>query len=369
MSMTTLNSDEMDLLFGNAKEVEVSNANKEQKQEENKQVANEPTGSESRGNEVKDDTKTGDDTVNAKSTVSPENNTFTSIAKALAEDGIFPDLDFNSVKTAADLKKVFEEQIDNRLDERQKRVINALNYGMDESDIQKFEANLKWCENLEGNLSIVLDGTNKNSEKVRKDIIVRDYLAKGFDKDRAIRMADQAIQNGTDIQEAKDALTSLKVFYKALYDRTAAAAEADMKEAQKERDEMLNKFKESVKTKEKAFGTIVLDDRTKEGIIDTVLNPKHKTADGRYLTDLQSYTENNREDYLRYVGTFFYLTKGFTDFSGLFSQATQKALKKGFAQLEDMLKNPTDQSNGSMSMVGGSSASVNDLFTGNYTVG
>lgn len=65
-----------------------------------------------------------EDTNSVKDTgTSPKNNFYSSIAKALKEEGIFPDLEdeeANAINAPEDFAEVFEKQIQARLDERQK---------------------------------------------------------------------------------------------------------------------------------------------------------------------------------------------------------------------------------------------------------
>ena len=64
---------------------------------------------------------------------------YASIAKALAEDGVL-DLDsesLESVKNADDLIDLFKKQIDNHLDETQKRIKSALETGVPVDEVQK----------------------------------------------------------------------------------------------------------------------------------------------------------------------------------------------------------------------------------------
>ena len=82
----------------------------------------ESVGSEENQDEVEDTTETKD------TGASPKNNFYSSIAKALKEDGVFPDLDdddANSIEEAEDLAEVIEKQVQARLDEKQRRIDEA----------------------------------------------------------------------------------------------------------------------------------------------------------------------------------------------------------------------------------------------------
>ena len=60
------------------------------------------------------------------------NKLYSSIATALREEGVFPDLsddNLKDIKEAGDFRKLIEEQVNNMLDEKQKRIDVALNSG------------------------------------------------------------------------------------------------------------------------------------------------------------------------------------------------------------------------------------------------
>ena len=72
-----------------------------------------------------------EDTNSKKDGTSPK--FFSSIAKAFAEEGIFPDLDddaIEKVNSPEDFRELIEQRIKSELDERQKRIDEALNYGV-----------------------------------------------------------------------------------------------------------------------------------------------------------------------------------------------------------------------------------------------
>ena len=100
--------------------------NKEDKSKEDKEETTEVdvdslfTEPESVGSE---DTKEKEDTDSDKGSTSPK--FYSSIAKAFAEEGIFPDLDediISKVETPEDFRELIDKQIKAGLDERQKRV-------------------------------------------------------------------------------------------------------------------------------------------------------------------------------------------------------------------------------------------------------
>ena len=96
--------------------------------------------SESVGSE---DENKGKEDTKSKKAGSP--NTYSSIAKAFADEGIFPDLEDDEVEkidSAESLRAAIDKQIQAGLDEKQKRIDQALNYGVETSEVKKYEQTL-----------------------------------------------------------------------------------------------------------------------------------------------------------------------------------------------------------------------------------
>ena len=86
----------------------------------------------------------GKEDTPSKEETSP--NFYSSIAKTFAEDGVFQDLNdeaISKVKDAESFMDLVEEQIQSKLDERQKRIDQALNAGIEPTQVQRFENNIK----------------------------------------------------------------------------------------------------------------------------------------------------------------------------------------------------------------------------------
>ena len=77
---------------------------------------------------------------------------YSSIAKAFKEEGIFPDLndeDFSKVKSADDLRELINKRISDNLDERQKRIDEALNNGVEPTVVKQYENTINYLESIQ----------------------------------------------------------------------------------------------------------------------------------------------------------------------------------------------------------------------------
>jgi len=105
----------------------------------------ESVGSEEHNKEKEKDTTSDEDGS------SPETNFYSSIASALKEEGIFPDLDdaeIDNVKEAEDFRDLIEKQINAGLEEAQKRIYDALNTGVEPNVIRQYESTLGYLNSI-----------------------------------------------------------------------------------------------------------------------------------------------------------------------------------------------------------------------------
>lgn len=280
---------------------------------------------------------TKDTTSDKKGNIS--SNFYSSIANALVEDGILQTLDNESIskiKTPEDFAEAISNEIKSQLDERQKRVNEALDLGVEPSEVQKYE---RFISILEDITEERLTSEDENGENLRKNLIYQDCLNKGFSKEKALKMVDRAIKAGTDIDDARDALKDNKDFYKSQYNsllEKARKADAEEKEKfKKQSDELKN----SILEEEKAFGEITLDKNTRQRVYDTICKPVFTDPNtGERLTAVQKYELENRTEFLKNVGLLFVLTDGFKNINRLVNDKVKKETKKSLKNLESTLR-------------------------------
>ena len=298
-----------------------------------------------------DNIKEKEDTSSKEDKTSP--NFYSSIANALVEDGIFQNLDEESlskIHTAEDFANVISEQIKSQFDERQKRIDEALNLGIESSEIQKYE---RFINFLDGITEDSISSEKEDGETLRKNLIYQDYINRGFSKERATREVERSFKAGTDIEDAKEALQSNKDYYNDQYSNLVKEA----KEADKKEQDRLKKQAEdlrtSILTEEKAFGEIDLDKATRQRVYDSIMKPVYTDPEtGEKLTAIQKYESENRTEFLKNVGLVYVLTDGFKKLDGLVQGKVKKEVKKGLRELEHTL-NGTSRNGGNLRFVSG----------------
>lgn len=301
----------------------------------------------------KENTEEKEDTILKGDGTSPK-NFYSSIAKALKEEGIFPDLDdegLSKVKDPEDFRDLIDQQIKAGLDERQKRIDEALNAGVESTEIRKYENTINFLDSIkEENIS---DEGDKG-EKLRKDLIYQDFINRGYSKERAAREVQKSFNAGTDIDDAKEALKSNIDFFKDKYDELVNEAKSETEQEERERKEQAEKLKSSILNDKDVFGDLSIDKSTRQKIYDNIAKPVYKDPEtGEYFTAIQKYEMENRTDFLKNIGLLFTLTDGFKNLDGLVKGKVKKEVKKGLRELEHTLNNTARTSDGNLKFVSG----------------
>lgn len=301
----------------------------------------------------KENTEGKEDTTPKGNGTSPK-NFYSSIAKALKEEGIFPDLEDESltkVKDPEDFRDLIDQQIKAGLDERQKRIDEALNAGVEPTEIRKYENTINFLDSIkEENIS---DESDKG-EKLRKDLIYQDFINRGYSKERAAKEVQKSFNAGTDIDDAKEALKSNIDFFKDKYDELVNDAKSEAEQEEKERKEQAEKLKSSILNDKDVFGDLSVDKSTRQRIYDNIAKPVYKDPEtGEYFTAIQKYEMENRTDFLKNIGLLFTLTDGFKNLDGLVKGKVKKEVKKGLRELEHTLNNTARTSDGNLKFVSG----------------
>ena len=246
------------------------------------------------------------DTPSSKASSSPK-NFYSSIAKALQEEGIFPELDeskTDSISTPEDFAQIVEQTIQSKLDERQKRIDDALNVDIEVSEIRRYETTLQYLDSLEES---VISNEGEDGEQLRKKLIYQDFVNRGYSVERAQREVQKSLNAGTDIEDAQEALVSNKEFFNSQYDAMIKDAKAEDQKLLNSRKEESDKLKKSLLEDNKVFGEIQLDKTTRQKIFDNIAKPVFKDPKtGELYTAIQKYEMDNRTDFMKKLRSFIY---------------------------------------------------------------
>ena len=300
-----------------------------------------------------DEDKGKEDTESDKDTSSSPKNFYSSIAKALKEEGIFPDLDdasLESIKTPEDFAEMTEKQIQAKFDDRQKRIDEALNSGIEPDDIKKYEGTLEYLESIKEE---TITDESEQGDTLRKQLIYQDFLNRGYSKERAQREVNKSITAGSDVEDAKEALSSNKEYFSTEYKTLIEEAKQEEEGRVQERKQQAEALKKSILEDKDFFGELQLDKTVRQKIYENISKPVFKNSDGELLTAVQKYQTENKTDFIKNLGLIFTLTNGFKNLDALVKGKVKKEVNKSLRELENTFNNTARNSDGNLKFVSG----------------
>ena len=280
------------------------------------------------------------------------NNFYSSIANACAVDGIFPNLDDETIKKTVDAESfsnLIEAEINARFDEKQKRISQALENGVEPTDIKKYESTLNYINTI---TDAAIAEESEKGEQLRYNLIYQDFINKGMTPDKAKKFADRTVDAGTDVEDAKEALLSNKEFFSNAYNKMLQDAQQKADEDKAEREKNAKELEKSLMKDKQLFGDMEISNDIRKKAFDSVSKPVYKDPEtGDYMTAIQKYESEHRAEFLKYTGLIFAMTNGFKDFDSFAKGKVKKEVKKGLRELEQTLNNTRRNNDGSLRMV------------------
>lgn len=272
-----------------------------------------------------------------KEDVSPNNNFVSSFAKAMREDGYLQNLDeetLNGIKDAQSMAEAIEKEVTARLTEEQKRIKEALDYGIPQESIQNYT-------NIINNLNSIdedrINAETDEGQNIRANLIYQDFINKGISEEKAKTLTKRSIDAGTDKEDAKDALESVKQFYQNKYDSTVNGAKEKEKEAQAKVKKEAEEFKKSLLESKEVFKGIQLDAPTRQKAYEVMTKIVGKDTDGNPVTKVQQYADEHPVEFRKALGVLFTLTNGFESLDGIINKQVKKQVKSRLSDFETKL--------------------------------
>ena len=129
-----------------------------------------------------------------------------------------------------------------------------------------------------------------------------------------------------------------------------AEEEAEKARTKKEAEEL----KKSILDEKEIFKGLELDKTTREKVYNSISKPVYKDPEtGQYLTAIQKYERDNRQDFLKKIGLLFTMTDGFTNLDKLVKPTATKQVKKSLRELEHTINTTRRNTDGSLSFISG----------------
>lgn len=305
--------------------------------------------SEKVGNEDEDKEDKKEPTSKTETGSSPK-NPYSSIAYAMYEEGVLSTLsedDLKDVKDGQSLVAVMDKYVESRFDEQQKRVLDALNVGIEKTAIQQYESTIQALDNVS---SESLEAETTEGENLRKAVIYQYYLNKGESQERAQKMVDRAFSSGTDVEDAKDFIEELKTSTKEKYTALIEEGKRQAQEAKKQQEAALTKAKKAILEDENILGGVAIDKVTRQKALDYWLKPVHKREDGTYQSELQKYATEHPDEFQMKIALLFAMSDKFKSPEKIAGETIKKAKKKAMLELEDVVNSTRRTASGGIDL-------------------
>ena len=285
--------------------------------------------------------------------ISPKSkNFYSSIAQALKDDGVFSALpeDMN-INSADDFTKAIQEEVNSRLEESQKRVLDALNYGIEPSEIVKTENLINYLDSIKEEY---LEKEGEEAENIRKQLIYQDFLNRGYSPERAEKEVNKSLNSGSDIEDAKEALKANKDFYVGSYQNMLDERKQIHEQAIKASEALAEDIKTTILSSNDMLGGVELDKSTREKALLAITRKSFKDKEtGEMLTELQKYQKENYKEFLANLAVVFTVTNGFKDINKLVNQKVKKQMKSSISKLEQVIDSTSRGHDGSLQFSSG----------------
>jgi len=175
----------------------------------------------------------------------------------------------------------------------------------------------------------------EEDEKLRKSILTQHYkLTTTFNDTKIKKLVEQSITTGEDIDEAKEALNELKVINEKQIAEAKKQVEVQEKNRLAQVKAYQEEFKKFVYEKDEFFKDMKINKQTKDKLIDMVLKPVEKDANGTPLNAIWAERAKDPKKFDAYVA--MHLLNG--TFYGDLGKIKTKAKTSAITELEKHLE-------------------------------
>ena len=285
----------------------------------------------------------------------PQTNLFSSIAKATRDEGVFPDLsdeELSSVKDAETLRKLFDDQVKKMLNERQQRIEKALDGGATTDEMQQYQHDLNLSQYLEDRkTSDLLVQEGEAGEKLRKQMMYEAYVkVHNFKHEKAVRLIQKSFDDGTEMEDAKEAYESCKTFYKERIDEFQQEMEERQKANKANEQKQFFTLKKQILDTESFFDGVKVDKAVRQKAYDAITKPVFKDENGNLMTELQKYQREHPMEFMVNMAMMMALTDGFKNVEKLTKKKVQQGIKKGFDEVASVLNSTRRNGDGTLNL-------------------
>lgn len=247
-------------------------------------------------------------------------------ASALAEEGVISLPEGKDVKSYNDLVAAIQEEIKKNefagLNEKQKDYLNALSKGVSHDEYLKLSSKIEAVENITAE-------SLKENEDLQKQLLVEDYISRGYSKEKAENLSQRSIDLNTLYEDSLESLNNKKESVKKEKEQTEKQRLADIENQKKQIVEIQEKIKKTVfdETAEVIPG-IKFNKKVANEVYDALTKPAGYDENQQPITRAQKVRSEDPIKFEHTLNTLLVLTKNFTDFGAFKTENNSKKAKE-----------------------------------------
>lgn len=282
-----------------------------------------------------------DDDDDSDKDIKPNSSTqkpefFSSLVQALKEGGVLEDVEDEDIKSQEDFFKVIDDSIKQRefedLTDTQKEYLEALRDGVPHEEVVSHQ---QAQNNFSSITEEALEDDSEQGEALRRNVIMYNYMGKGFTEAKAKKLTDKIVESGEDITESKDSLEELKLADKKAFEAKREATKQAQKKQQEIEESNRQEFKRLVKETKEVVPGLNIPPSIKNKVVKGLTEPVGFTEDKRPLDIISKYLHDNPIDGRFKLAYLLTLTDNLNKMDKLESKQTKKNVMK---QLEESMK-------------------------------
>ena len=243
---------------------------------------------------------------------------YSNLAAQFKAKGVLPELDISTIKSMEDIENAIQASVTSRLTSRQQSIEDAQKSGAPISEVAE---KVDTIDRLEAIKPEFLEA--ETSMDFRRTAIIQDFVSKGYGQERAETLAQRSIDAGTDVEDAKFAVTNIIASEKA-------ALAGIIKSAKDKEIDSLNNIKDYISKTPEVIPGIQLNDSQKDELYNQITTDVSANKDNAFMAAQKADPVGSRIK----LEALFYLTKGLTDFS-VFGNATETKVSN---KIENLLR-------------------------------
>lgn len=263
-------------------------------------------------------------------------NPYSSLALALAEEGVLPSFDNtkDKVQSVDDLIEIFKKEIKSNeykdLTDEQREYLDAIRSGVPPEVYTQGKSALN-------ELSSITQEEIADNEVLRNQLIIQDFVAKGVNQAKAEKLAQRSADIGEDENDALEALESLKEIQKYQFEQSQLKHKADIEKLKQDSDMQIKTLQKTINETKEIIPGMSLTDKVKQRVFEQATKPVAQLQNGQYINAVAKAKMEDPIAFETKLNYLFYVTNGFSDFSKITTSQKSKAVR----ELDDLVKGNT----------------------------